>query len=241
MNKSQLTIMDLVHILLSHLLIILLVGAATGAATWAYTTYKIPKMYRTTVTFYAVSRAAEVNDDVSSSVLSTNRQLASTYSYVLRSNKVMKLAEKKLKEQGVKMPGGGSYGYATLKGMTSVTTTNTELFTATFVSSDRANLQVVANTIAESGAEMIQEIVGGEAKIIDAAEAPGATYSPDVRSKTITGAFIGLLLAAAVIVIRALADTTIWSEEDLSKQYSIPVLGVVPQLASLEKANLTKE
>lgn len=241
MNKSQLTIMDLVHILLSHLLIILLVGAVTGAATWAYTTYKIPKMYRTSVTFYAVSRTVEVDNDVSSSVLTTNRQLASTYSYVLRSNKVMKLAEQKLKEQGVKTPGGGSYSYATLKGMTSVTTTNTELFTATFVSSDRANLQVVANTIAESGAEMIQEIVGGEAKILDAAEAPGAPYSPDVRTNTITGVFIGLLLAAAVIVVRALVDTTIWSEEDLSKQYSIPVLGVVPQIAALEKANLMKE
>lgn len=241
MNKSQLTIMDLVHVLLSHLLVILLAGAVVGAAAWAYTTYKIPKMYRTTVTFYAVSKTAEVGDDVSSSVLATNRQLASTYSYVLHSNKVMKLAAEKLKELGVKTPRGGYYGYGSLKGMTSVATTNTELFTASFSSSDRENLQIIANTIAEAGAEMIQEVVGGEAKILDAAEVPGAPYSPNVRSNTVTGALIGLLLAAAVFVIRALVDTTIWSEEDLTKQYNIPVLGVVPQLAALDKANTTKE
>ena len=55
------------------------------------------------------------------------------------------------------------------------------------------------------------------------------------------GALVGLLVAIAIIVVRALVDTTIWSEEDLSKQYNIPVLGVVPQLAALEKTNLTKE
>ena len=90
-NKSQLTIMDLVHVLLSHLLVILLAGAVVGAAAWAYTTYKIPKMYRTTVTFYAVSKTAEVGDDVSSSVLATNRQLASTYSYVLHKSAKYKI------------------------------------------------------------------------------------------------------------------------------------------------------
>ena len=240
MNKSQLTIMDLVHILISHLLIILLAAAAVGAATWAYTTYRIPKVYRTTVTFYAVSQTVEVND-VSSSVIATNRQLAGTYSYVLRSNKVMKRAAEKLEEMGVMGPGDVAYNYAALKGMTTVATTNTELFTATFSSSDRENLQVIANTVAEAGAEMIQEVVGGEAKILDAAEAPGAPVSPNVRSNTITGALVGLLLATAIIVIRALVDTTIWSEEDLSKQYNIPVLGVVPQLAALDKTNMTKE
>ena len=125
--------------------------------------------------------------------------------------------------------------------MTTVATTNTEIFTATFSSSDQKNLQEIANTIAEAGAVKIQEIVGGEAKILDAAEAPGAPYSPNVKANTITGVAIGVLIAAAIVIIRALTDTTIWSEEDLSKQYNIPVLGSIPQLAALERQNLTKE
>ena len=125
--------------------------------------------------------------------------------------------------------------------MTAVSTTNTEIFTATFSSSDRENLQTIANTIADAGAEKIQEIVGGEAKVLDYAEAPGAPYSPDVKGKTITGVALGLVIAAAFFIIRALTDTTIWSEEDLSKQYNIPVLGSVPQLLLTEKPTNAKE
>ncbi len=239
MNKSQLTVMDIVHTLLAHLLIILLAGAVVGAGAWAYTTYKIPKMYRTSVTFYAQSKADDEDGNVNT--IGISRQLASTYSYVLRSNVVMKEAADRLKEMGIKAPGGYFYSYSGLKNMTAVSTTNTEIFTATFSSSDRNNLQTIANTIAEAAGVKIQEIVGGEAKILDAAEDPGSPYSPDVRGNTVTGVAIGLLIAAALVVIRALTDTTIWSEEDLSKQYNIPVLGSVPQLAALEKQNTAKE
>lgn len=233
--------MDIVHTLLAHILVILLAGAVVGAAAWAYTTYKIPKMYRTSVTFYALSKVTQDANTTATSDITKNRQLASTYSYVMRSNLVMKDAAARLEELDVKTPGGGYYGYGALKGMTTVSTTNTEIFTATFSSSDRENLQIIANTIAEAGAAKIQEIVGGEAKILDTAEAPGAPYSPDVRGNTVTGVAIGVLIAAAIIVIRALTDTTIWSEEDLSKQYNIPILGSVPQLASLDKQSTTKE
>ncbi len=233
--------MDIVHTLLSHILVILLVGAIAGAAAWAYTTYKVPKMYRVSVTFYARGRINEEPADITSTNLTTDRQLASTYSYVLRSNQVMKDAADQLEKQGVRMPGGANYQYSTLKAMTAVSTTNTEIFTATFSSSDRENLQTIANTIADAGAEKIQEIVGGEAKVLDYAEAPGAPYSPDVKGKTITGVALGLVIAAAFFIIRALTDTTIWSEEDLSKQYNIPVLGSVPQLLLTEKPTNAKE
>ena len=242
MNKSQLSIMDILHTLLSHIVVIILAGAICGAAAWAYTTYKIPKVYRTSVTFFALSSVKEQEaDSVTSYGIATSRQLASTYSYVLRSNLVMKDAAKRLDELGVQLPGGGKYGYSMLRGMTVVSTTNTEIFTATFTSSDPKNLQLVANTISEVGAEKIREIVGGEAKILDSAEPPGGPISPDVKANTVTGVLIGVLIAAAFVIIRALTDTTIWSEEDLTKQYNIPVLGAVPQLSSLDKQNLTKE
>ena len=241
MNKSQLTIMDIVHTLLSHIVVILLAGAIVGAAAWAYTTYKIPKMYKVTVTFYALSKITENNEAAGTTDIAKSRQLASTYSYVLRSNLVMKEAADRLAELGVTSPSGAPYSYGALKGMTAVSTTNTEIFTATFSSSDKANLQIIANTIAEAGAAKIQEIVGGEARILDAAEPPGGPYSPDVKGKTITGVGVGLLVAAAIFVIRALTDTTIWSEEDLSKQYNIPVLGSVPQLLTTEKQPTGKE
>ena len=143
MNKSQLTIMDIVHTLLSHVVWILLAGALVGAAAWAYTTYKVPKMYRTTVTFYALSKITQDTDAASTADITRSRQLASTYSYVLRSNLVMKEAADRLEELGVTSPSGHPYNYNTLKGMTSVSTTNTEIFTAYFSSSDPVLVQMI--------------------------------------------------------------------------------------------------
>ena len=232
MNRSQFTLMDLLRILASRVLVILLAGVVAGAGAWAYTTYRIPKMYRTSVTFYAQSRVSEApTQDVTTTVQNASKQLASTYSYVLQSNLVMKDAAEKLAELGITTPGGGKYTYTALKAMISITTTNTEIFTVTFSSSDLNNLQTIANTVSELGATRIQELVGGEARIIDSAEAPGSPYSPNVRANTVTGLLVGLLIAAAVVVIRALTDTTIWNEEDLTRQFDIPVLGSVPQIS----------
>ena len=67
------------------------------------------------------------------------------------------------------------------------------------------------------------------------------TNCPGKNTEAVAELAIGLLIASAVFVIRALTDTTIWTEEDLSKQYSIPVLGSVPQLFSTEKQTAAKE
>lgn len=237
MNKAELTIQDIFHALLSHILIILLVGALFGAGAWFYTSRYVPKMYRTTITFYAVSNTHQsTQGTIAANEQSSNRQLASTYSYILKSNRVMKEASRRLKEKGVNI------GYSSLKAMTTVATTNTEIFTATFASSDQKNIKLIADTIAEATLDGISEIVSnGEAKILDSAEQPYTPYAPDVRSQTVTFALVGLLLASAIVVIRALTDTTIWSEEDLVKQYNIPVLGSIPQLAALDKTGGIKE
>lgn len=236
MNNSQITIQDILHAILSHLVIIILTAALFGAGAWFYTTRWVPKMYRTNVTFYAMGNVERTDDSITTGEINLSRQLASTYSYIFRTNAVFKVAAEKLNEMGY------STNYQTIKSMTVVTTTNTEIFTATFSSSDREHLKLIADTVADVGVERIAEIVGtGGAKILDYAEEPTAPYSPDVRGNTMMGVIIGLLFACAIVVIRALTDTTIWSEEDLTKQYNIPILGSIPQLAALDKQNTGKE
>lgn len=228
------TIQDIVRVLLSHIIPILLCAAITGFAAWLYTNKRVPKMYRTFVTFYAQSKTDP--EEITSSGLTANRQLAGTYSYIVKSNTVMKEASKKLKEQGV------YYNFSQLRAMTSMATTNTEIFTATISSTDQKNIKLIADTIAEAGVDRIRAIVtNGDVKILDVAETPGAPYSPNVTTNTITGALVGLLLACVFFVIRALTDTTIWNEDDLTKQYDIPVLGSIPMLAVPEKQNGAKE
>lgn len=234
MKRAELTIQDIFRVLLMHIVPILVCAMIAGLGTWLYTAKRIPKMYKTTVSFYAQSTSDP--EEITSSGLTANRQLASTYSYIVKSNSVMKSASEALEDAGL------HYSYAQLRSMTTMATTNTEIFTATIATTDRKNIKLIADTIANAGVERIREIViNGDVKILDSAEVPSAPYSPNVAANTITGALVGLLLACVFFIVRALTDTTIWSEEDLSKQYNIPVLGSIPMLAVTEKQNGAKE
>ena len=236
-NTMEISIPEIFRIILANLLIILLAGAIFGAAAWFYTSKYAPKMYRTEVNFYAVSNKQKDNDSaVTTNELASSRQLASTYSYILTSNRVMKQASEQLRQKGIE------YSFTKLKSMVNVTTTNTEVFTATVSTTDRKNIKVIADTIADSAVAVIADIVGnGEAKILDYAEEPTQPYSPKVMTTTVAVALAAMLLVSVIVVLRALTDTTIWSEEDLTKRYNIPVLGSVPQLAALDKTGNGKE
>ena len=121
--------------LLSNIIWILIGTFAFGIAAWAYTTYRIPKIYRTTVTLFAESYPNRNSEDgITNSELTSNKQLAVNYAYIFRSNSVMKMASEELKKEGI------HYGYGALKGMTQVTTTNTSIFNATFTSSDQVGI-----------------------------------------------------------------------------------------------------
>lgn len=234
LKRAELTIQDIIHVLLSHIIPILLCALLVGFGAWLYTNKRVPKLYRTFVTFYAQSKTDP--EEITASGLTANRQLASTYSYIVKSNTVMKEASAKLKDEGV------YYSFSQLRGMTTMATTNTEIFTLTVSSTDRKHIKLIADTIANAGVDRIRAIVtNGDVKILDVAETPAAPYSPNITTNTITGALVGLLLACVFFVIRALTDTTIWNEEDLSKQYDIPVLGSIPMLAVTEKQNAAKE
>ena len=234
LKKTDFSIQDILRVLLSNIVWILLSAAVVGFAAWAYTTYKIPKMYQTTVKFYAESIVDRADSSsITASELSSNKQLAINCAYIFQSNSVMKSASEELAEKY-----GLRISYGSLQRMTKMTTTNSAVFSATVSTSDRANIKIIANTIANSGIKRIEDIVDyGHVKVLDYAETPGGPYSPSVSSNTMIGVAIGLTLAAIFFIIRALTDTTVWNEEDLSKQYEIPVLGTIPMLASAEKQN----
>ena len=64
---------------------------------------------------------------------------------------------------------------------------------------------------------------------------PKAPTSPDVARNTAVGALLGLVIAAMIVILLAMIDTTIRSEEDLIDAFEIPILGVIPKLPEKEE------
>ncbi len=235
MNKAELTLRDILFALLSHALVIFLATVIFAGAAWIYTN-RIPKKYRTTVAFLARNNPNSQRDTIITSDQAASRQLANTSSFIIRSAFVMDVVSQELAKDNI------HYSSRALKNMTSVTTTTSEYFTVTISTTDRKNLIKIADTVERVSEEQIKKIMEGRGDVVvlEHAVEPTNPYSPSYRTNVLTGALIGFLLACFVVVIRALTDTTIWSEDDLTKQYDIPVLGTIPQLNGSDRQSSQK-
>lgn len=67
--------------------------------------------------------------------------------------------------------------------------------------------------------------------IIDSPDIPLAPSSPNVRKNTFIGFLIGAFLMITYIICREMFDVRIKNIEDISSEYDIPVLGVIPDSA----------
>ena len=66
------------------------------------------------------------------------------------------------------------------------------------------------------------------ARVVDAAQVPGAPVSPDKRMITLAGLFGGLLLGAGVAVLLGILDNTVKTPEDVANKLRAKLLGTLP-------------
>jgi hypothetical protein len=116
---------------------------------------------------------------------------------------------------------------------------DTEIFEITVTSSSPTEAEQIANTLADILPEKISGIVAGsDVRVVDYAVVPASRISPSYTSNTAKGAMLGILLAAAYIVLRYLLDEKIHSEDYLTNTYpDIPLLAVVPDMSDKKGKN----
>lgn len=112
----------------------------------------------------------------------------------------------------------------------------TEMFSITVTNPDPVLAAQIANAVAAvAPAEIAAIIEGSTTKIIGYAKVPTQQASPNYVMNAIIGAFLGVFLSAGVIVVQTLLDVRVKNEEDLAKITQAPVLGLIPDLATVAK------
>lgn len=227
---------DIFHALLSHIVFILISALVVGAAAFGITKAFIKPTYRSNITLYAVSNTVQDGSVISISDQNASAQLAKTYASILKSENVMQAVADNLNKAG------NNYTAAQINGMVTTSTTDTQVFSVIVTAKSPTTAMEVANAIYDYAPAKIVDIVGGgDVRGIDKAKLPSAPSSPNISSNTTIGVVIGLLIACAIVIIRTLTDTTIWTEEDIAKQIEVPILGTVPRLSGTEKQTNEKE
>lgn len=189
-----------------------------------YSSFFVTPMYVSTAKLYVFNNDRQ-NAQISQTDLEASKQLVKTYIAIMQSDRVM---------QNVAKSVGLGYSAGNIRSMFSARQIDeTEIFEISIRNADPAHAQKIANAILkEAPTPIIETVKAGSVQIVDRASLPKNPSSPNVRNEIIKGFLIGAVLSMAAIVAIHLLDRRIHSEEDINANYTIPVLGILPQITA---------
>ena len=229
MNENvELGLQDLLKFLAKRIWIILLCGLLLGSSMLLYSTSVLKPEYEASVSIYVNNASGQDGGRISSSDLQAAMRLVATYINIIQSDTVL---DKVIETCGVNLDANQLRNMISAKSIG-----DTEMFRVTVRSHKPQMSMDLANVIAQIAPGVINQfIVGSTTQVIDWAKLPKEPCGPNYTLNTVLGVMIGFALAVMGLVIYMLVDTRIKSEEDINKICKIPVMGVIPNLATDSK------
>ena len=237
-NEFEIDLIALIRYLWKNVLIIILVAVLLGTALFGYTAFMVEPQYQATASMYVNNSSFSLGAtsfSISSSDLSASSSLVSVYLYILESRTTL---EEVIQVADLR------YTPEQLRRMISTSgTAKTGAFEVTVTSKNPAEVEKIANSIAQVLPERIAEIVDGTSvRIVDYAIIPSHRSGPNIMKNTIIGVALGGMISAMLFAVKfILTDTStimIRSVDDLRNIYpDIMVLATVPDMRLSEKKN----
>lgn len=195
-----------------------IVGAAIAFASTVQ--FAVPK-YKANISIYVINNGT-------SSGLAAAQSLVATYIEILKSRPAL---EKIIEKADLDISA------SKLQGMIKASSKEgTEIFEVAVISESREETVIIANAIAAVLPDVLSAVVDkSSVKVIEPADGSDVQISPNLSKNTTSGAVIGLVLGAVLVVLKFLFDPYIKSEEDISKVYNLPLLAVIPVAGSRGK------
>ena len=185
--------------------------------------FTIPKYTSSTTLLLAGSEspAGETTNSITTTDVTLNSKLVSTYSVLVRSKDVLNQVISNL---------GMDISWEDLKNNVSVSTVeDTEVIEISITTTDAADSAKIANETAKVFSEKVSEIYNiNNVHVVDEAEVENAPSNINHERDVIIFAFIGLVVSVIYVLIANMLDTTVKIAEDIEKEFKVPVLASIP-------------
>lgn len=229
-QKDDVTEIDLVeifHVLMGRIWILLIFAVICGVLTGLVTKLCVAPKYQSTTKIYVLSKGSDSGSGGISSALTslTDLQLGSQllvdYQSMMLCRPVMEQVIKNLELD---------MDYKTLTDLISVDSPeNSRILDITVTYTDPYIAKQIADETARVSSTYCSKIMDiEEPPIFEEAETAKQKSSPSTGKNSAIGAILGLLAAAAVVIVRFLMNDTIQSEEDVEKYLGLNSLGIIP-------------
>lgn len=235
-NEKDYYVIDILHIIKSvwhRAWIVVLSGFLAGCLGFAYSAFLIKPQYSASVMLYVNNSSFSVgntNFSISSSEIVAAQSLLKTYTVILNNRTTL---EAVIEKSGVE-----DITFKDLSKMIEATSVNeTEVLKVEVTCENPEEAAVLANSIAEVLPVRISEVIEGSSmKIVDSAIVNRQKVSPSITKYSLVGAILGGLIAVIVLVIVAMMDDTIHSDEYIIENYNYPILAKVPDLTGQKQS-----
>lgn len=225
----EIDLRKLITILLQRWWIILSALVFGALISFLITYVFIDPIYSAKTTLYVYNRDQR-ESTITTSDITVSKTLVDTYIIILKSDAVL---------SDVAQEVGLGYTAAQIRKMiTADAVNNTEIFEIVVNNTDPYHAQRIANALVEVGPpEIIRVVQAGQVEVIDHAVLPAAPSSPNVTQNTVIGGLLGIFLAVMGALVYEMLDTRIRSEADLTEQFNVPIIGVIPFIAENPKTD----
>ena len=129
-----------------------------------------------------------------------------------------------------------------LKKLSVDTPTDTRVVSITVTDTDPYTAAEIANAVRDIASKHIQQVMDIKAvNVVETANIPDEPSSPSVPKNGVIGGLLGILLAAAVVLIVYLTNDTVKTPEDVEKYLGLSVLGTIPYSSKMGKKSKKKK
>lgn len=226
MNEQEIDLIELFKKIIKHLPLIILLSVIVGAASFAVSKFLITPKYDSNATMIVSSSKQNTDPNnpqaaVELGQIQANKALISTYSEIVKSKGI---ADRVIANLGLDMD------YEVFSEKVSIEPVkDTQIISVKVVDTIPERAQDIANETANIFKSSIGDIMNVDnVQILDGASLPEEPSSPKIGKNTAIGIMLGFILGIAIVMIKELTDTRIKSSEDITAEFDIPVLGIIP-------------
>ncbi|MGL4624104.1 MAG: polysaccharide biosynthesis tyrosine autokinase [Culicoidibacterales bacterium] len=218
-NQVQFDLKHITMILKRNLVILIFIPLAAIAFAWQINEISNP-VYETT-TRILINVKPAVDEEIDPNMVASYQKLVQTYAELIKSKTVSEMTGEKLGLDAEK-----------LKSLVDTINVQTkdlmQLITISVRASDPQLAQAFLTTLLESVQEVGTENIGiNMIQVVDEAVLPVKPVAPNKTINLVTGAAVGVVLAAFIAFLRDYLDTRVHDVETLTKITNYPVIGKI--------------
>lgn len=231
-DEIEIDLRQIFAVLMHKIVIIIMTGIIIGLLALLVSKLLIKPVYESSTSLYVLNRqgqGATTNADLQSAT-----QLTKDYKILITSRTV---TQQVISELNLDMTD------AQLASIIAVNTpTDTRILEIAVRNHDQYKAKEIADKVAQISSDNICDIMQVEqVNIVEQANFPTSPVSPNVKRNAIIGGILGILIAAAVVVVRFLMNDTIRSAEDIERYLGISTLALIPLSDELNDGENSKK